>query len=1568
MKSNSVKNKPLNRMLTVDEVAYVLHVHPTTVRKWEKLGQLKSYRLGAKGNVRFKTEDVSYFTDLISRAPALSPPASPEPGETFTPVVPPAVKKNNNGEKEALNTAAATVDINEQITTALENSKEGLPSVLSHIPVALTITRLRDNIIIEINDSYTDLMGYSRADIIGRKITEMNVWVNPEERERMLNLLRSQGRLVNQEYYFRAKSGETHPVLFSAEYITYQGEGCALSIITDITKRKQILESLKIERDRAQRYLDIAGVIFLSMDTQGNVILINRKGCEVLGYRPEEIIGKNWFDNFIPESIKTELKSVSRDLLSGKTAPSEYHENPVLTRGGEERIIAWHNTILTDEAGNITGHLSSGEDITERKQAEKAMRESEEKFRNLFEHAKDAIVVADAATGILLDINPMGCEMLGLPRDQIIGKHMTLLHPPEMAEKFKQIFREHVEKGIVLADDSIIQRADGTRIPASVSASVVRLGDKTLIQGVFRDISKRRIVEEKLSFSDAAFKSLHESIFAVDTHDVITYWNNMSEELFGVKASEAIGKKLLDIVKIKQSYPEQSQDLIKKFQIHGYNRDELLFTTPHGQVWVDTTVQQIERDGQRYGNIVTALDITERKRAEEELKDSEEKFARAFNVSGNAICITSMPDGKFVEINDSYTRFTGYSREEVIGHTAAELKLWVYPEELQRIIEILNADGKCTNQEFHSRHKSGEIRTGLNSTEIINIKGQTCRIVVIQDITERKKAEEALKDSEEKFSRAFTASANAICITSLKDNRFIEVNEAFMRFTGYPREEIIGRSSHDLNVWVKPEELKLWMDTIHKEGRVYNQEFSSRMKSGEIRIGLASAEVINIGGEPCRIVVITDITDRKRLEQELLDYRSHLEELVEKRTAQFNTLTEHLEDELEERKRIERELLQAKNAAEGANRAKSDFLARMSHEIRTPIHGVIGTLNLILDAELKEEPRQYASMAIASAQSLLGIINDILDFSKIEAGQLVLEENDFDLQTTVEDALLPMALAAHRKGLEITSRIPPEVPRELVGDGGRLRQIIVNLLGNGVKFTQSGEVSVVVTAEKESEDHVELHFCIRDTGIGIPEEQQKLLFNPFTQGNGSKYGGTGLGLAICRQLVNMMQGLIWLESQPGQGSAFHLIVKFKKSGSNAASGTVPPEMQQLRGAPALVIDDNATNRLMLTELLGSWGLAAAAAENEAAAIRQLKEMKDGSNYPPLIFLDLSMPEANGLEIAKILGNDPQLLQKIILMLPCDNISDNYNRCHEAGIRAHLIKPLKMHDIKNAVISVLSTGGEEDGKPARAAPSAIPELNLRILVAEDNPTSQLIARKTLERTGCAVQIANNGLEAARMAQEGDFDLVLMDFDMPEMNGLDATKVIREKERETGKHLPIVAMTAYAMKQDRDKCLEAGMDGYLTKPINPDHLYHAISGILPASKPDQQPVAKSQPEAPGEPPVDLETAMRTVGGDEDILKEVLGVFLEEDSPRLLKSITEAIARQDGKAIKSEAHGMKGAAAALGGRTIAAAAARLEVAGLDGDMIAAQTIFDEMCHELERFKDFYSGTDLGTEGGNR
>ena len=670
-------------------------------------------------------------------------------------------------------------------------------------------------------------------------------------------------------------------------------------------------------------------------------------------------------------------------------------------------------------------------------------------------------------------------------------------------------------------------------------------------------------------------------------------------------------------------------------------------------------------------------------------------------------------------------------------------------------------------------------------------------------------------------------------------------------------------------------------------------------------------------------------------------------------------LYEAAQQELAERKRAEEALREAKDAAEAANRAKSEFLARMSHEIRTPIHAVMGMTGLALDTNLTTEQREYLGMVNSSADSLLAIINDILDFSRIEAGRLELEEANFDLRTTVEQTAEAMALRAHKKGLNLVCYIPPQAPTALVGDPGRLRQVLVNLIGNAVKFTEQGEIAIQVEVEEDRKDAVELHFAVRDTGIGIAEDEQALIFEVFRQADGSttrRYGGTGLGLAIAQQLVELMGGRIWVESHLGEGSTFHFTAKLKKQ-----ARVRPAIAVDLQGLPVLVIDDNASNRFILREMLTHWGMGVTEAEDGPMGLRELEQAKKTSRPFRLILMDKMMPEMDGFAVAEQIRHDPVFRDATVMMLSSDSVHDDTARCRQLGIAAYLVKPIKQSELLDAIVTVLGAAPEVKEAPEQVIPAAIEGPRLCILLAEDNFAGQLIARKTLEKVGHAVQAAGNGLEALQMLEKGDFDLVLMDVEMPEMDGFEATRAIRQREAQSGQHVPILAMTAYAMKGDQERCLEAGMDGYLSKPVAPDELHRAIESFLPLDRDLQAALRQAQggpEEPPSAPAVDLEEALRTVGGDRGLLQEAVGLFLEKDYPRHLQNLRECLERQDAQAAQRAAHGLTGALSSFGGRVASDLALRLETMGREGDLSEARGVLEELEAEVRRFAAFFEG----------
>ncbi|MCK4619164.1 MAG: response regulator [Desulfobacterales bacterium] len=738
----------------------------------------------------------------------------------------------------------------------------------------------------------------------------------------------------------------------------------------------------------------------------------------------------------------------------------------------------------------------------------------------------------------------------------------------------------------------------------------------------------------------------------------------------------------------------------------------------------------------------------------------------------------------------------------------------------------------------------------------------------------------------------------------------------------------------------------------------------------------------------------------KKSRKELEDYSSGLEGMVKKRTAELDSkvaeseqqrlaimnIAVDIEDanktkelEIAERKAAQKELAEANEKLQGAvnrsnqlaveartaNEVKSEFLANMSHEIRTPMNGVIGMTDLLLDTKLTSEQFEYAKTIKKSGDSLLAIINDILDFSKIEAGKFELETLDFDLRMTLENMTDVLAIRAYKKGLEMTCLIEPEVPALLRGDPGRLRQIITNLIGNAIKFTAQGEVALHVTLDNKDNGMVMIRFAVKDTGRGIPANQLDILFNPFTQADSSttrKFGGTGLGLSISKQLCEMMGGQIGVESEEGKGSTFWFTACLNKQPSGREMEITTLDDVSLKGMRILAVDDNATNRLVLAGMLLSWECRHEEVEDAATALDRLRAAAASGDPFRIAILDMVMPEMDGETLGRMIKDDSALRDTVLVMMTSIGARGDAGQFEKAGFAVYLTKPVKRSQLFNCLMTAIGRKPFDQTSPnriiTRHTVAEKSKQKTRILLAEDNIINQKVALKVLEKLGYRADVAANGLEALKALEIIHYDIVLMDVQMPKMDGLEATKEIRKREKLIARkkdagfpHIPIIAMTAHAMEGDKEICLKAGMDDYLTKPIKPGKVGETIARWIPDN------AAARQDRTEGKPSKEASVFDRTafldrIGGDKNICQEIIGIFLQ-DVPRQIESLENTISKNNPALVDRQAHTLKGASGNVGAVSLQDAAMQLELAGKNNDLSRATEILNTIKKEFEKVK---------------
>ncbi|MBF0452821.1 MAG: PAS domain-containing protein [Candidatus Magnetomorum sp.] len=1113
---------------------------------------------------------------------------------------------------------------------------------------------------------------------------------------------------------------------------------------------------------------------------------------------------------------------------------------------------------------------------------------------------------------------------------------------PEDIKRADYDIKQAINREKQLDTEFRILRPDGTIRTLKANAIVI-LNDSGIpirMIGINYDITEQRNAEKALRENEMNFRSFFESMndmIVVCSPEGKPFCSNKSlQNKMGYTSDDILSMHLLDL------HPKNKRQEAEKIFTAILNKERdtcpLTLQAKDGSlIPVETRIWHGQWNGE---NCVFGIskDLTD----ELEAKD---RFERLFRNNPALMVISLLPDRRFIDVNDSFLINTGYLLHDVIGKTATEIGLFVNDEQQKTIAESLQTKGRIKNYEIQLRKKDGAILNGIFSGEIINSQIGVLFLSVMVDITDRQVAEEKLQKLTDRLTLATQAGGVGIWDYDFINDMLIWDKQMF---------KLYGLSSNQFSAneaWKKgvhPED----MTRIEKEIKLaitgdkqFDTEFRVKWPNGKIRNirAIAFVQKNNVGQPLNMIGTNWDITDRKKVEKDLLSINQQLEDATNRAN------------------------LMAKNA-ELASIAKSDFLANMSHEIRTPMNGVIGMTGLLLDTNLSDTQRRYAETIQASGESLLTLINDILDFTKIEAGKLDFEILDFDLLTLLEDFSESIAIQAQKKNLEFVCDMSDRIQRFLKGDPGRLRQILTNLTSNAIKFTQKGEIIIRVRLVSENNDTALIRFSVRDTGMGIPKDKIDILFSKFSQVDASttrKFGGTGLGLAISKQLAEMMGGQIGVNSEEGKGSEFWFTIRLEKQNEEAAPDIpLPPE--NLKDVRVLIVDDNATNREILSTRLGFWNMRVSETEDAPSALKLLYNSFVENDPFQIAVIDMIMPGMDGEALGRAIKSDPRIKTIKQVLLTSMVLLGDSKKFTEIGFDAYLTKPTRTEDLKLTLSKVLMPHNEDMSINTMITKQIdsesqvmIADHNIRVLLAEDNSVNQQVALGLLKKIGLHADAVANGIEALHALETLPYDLVLMDIQMPEMDGLDATKQIRNPQSSVLNHLvPVIAMTAHAMQGYKEKCLQAGMNDYITKPISPKALDVVLKKWLPQYNDASYVTDSSDTSTPSlqkdaVPIFDKHGLMERLGNDDDLATIIIKNFLK-DMPLQINKLKEYLKTGDTFEAYIQAHTIKGVAGNIGGERMRGVALSLEIASKNGELNTMKEYMPELEKQFECLKD--------------
>jgi two-component system, sensor histidine kinase and response regulator len=1402
---------------------------------------------------------------------------------------------------------------------ALRESEERFRGMFENAGVGIADCDLQGRFL-RVNQKLCEIVGYSREELLEKTWQDIT---HPDDLaaslDQFLALLRGEKPVYSLEKRLVRKDGLVVwiDLAVSLRRDAAGAPAYVIAILQDISERKRLEEELRKAHARLEFAVRGSQITIIEVDVPDGVLENSRWKLvsvgDQMGYDDRsgsEIDFATGMAHVHPDDLERVVRAM-RAHLSGQARQYEA-EFRVQHRDGSYYWRLARGVAVRDAEGRAIRFMISSVDITGLKRAEEALRESEERFRGTFENAAVGIAHTDPE-GRFLRVNEKFCAIVGYPREELLEKTWhDITHPDDLAASIDVSAAALRGESPGLPLEKRYLRKDGSLVWVELFVSLQRdvAGAPGYLIAIIQDISQRKRLEEALRESERRFRILTEAlphwVWTARPDGALDYINSRTFEYTG-----STPEQFRDWDWRSYVHPE---DLPRCFELWArsiatgepYEIEHRLLRADGVFRWHVARALALRDDSGRITRwLGSCADIDDQKRAQEALRASEQQFRTFVDHATDAFFLQD-DQLVVVDVNRQACQSLGYTRDELVGMTPLDFDPDVTPAMLEEFGRRLDT-GEMLVFESRHRRKDGSVFPVEVRGRPFWEGGRRLTVALALDITEHKRAEEALRESERRF-RILAEALPHMVWTAQPDGATDYYNARTTEYTGLTSEQLRGWGWRST---IHPEDLprclELWTRSI-ATGEPYEIEFQVRRADGAFGWHLARA--LSLRDESGRI------------------------------TKWFGSCID-----IDDQKRAQETLREAKEAAEAANRAKDEFLANVSHEIRTPMNAILGMTELVMDTPLTRDQRQCLKTVKSAADNLLGLMNDLLDFSKIEAGKLELAPDDFSLRAAVGDTLRALAVRAHTKGLELIYDVQPEVPDAVVGDAGRLRQVLLNLVGNALKFTDAGEVvvRVEVAGAAAPEGEVGLRFTVRDTGMGIPRDQHERIFRAFEQEDSSttrRFGGTGLGLTIAARLVALMHGQITVESEPGRGSTFAFTARLGLQPQAPDQDPLRPPVL-LHGLPVLVVDDNATNRQILEEWLRGWQMEPAAVGDGLAALDALWDAVSVGRPYALVLLDARMPDTDGLALAAKIRKRAELAATRIILLTSGERPGDWERIRERRIDSQLLKPVQQDELLETIYRVMNRANGDAPRAARPiggrepAPASVPAASpLHILVAEDNEINAQLLERLLARRGHRVRLANNGRDALALAEEGAFDLLLLDVHMPELDGFQVIQAIRERERSTGGHLPVIALTARARQEDRERCLAAGMDDFLAKPIQAADLWEATERLTSSRPPADRP-------RPGL--LTPRVLLAACGGDAATLEEICQV-LRARLPAQLTAVHGALRDRDAIQLREASHKLCGTVAPFS-TLVGAVASDLEDQAAQGQLEKASPLVEQL-----------------------